>query len=57
MRLRGESHFLKEVEQRGTILELLSAEHPKAVNSFTGASEALLEAGAFEVDSEVSEGA
>ena len=39
MRLRGESHFLKEVEQRGTILELLSAEHPKAVNSFTGASE------------------
>ena len=44
MRFRGESHFLKEVEQRGTILELLSAEHPKAVNSFTDASEALLEA-------------
>ena len=33
MRLRGESHFLKEVK-RGTILELLSAEHPRAVNSF-----------------------
>ena len=33
-------------------LELLSAEHPKVVNSFTGASEALLEAGDYEVDSE-----
>ena len=56
MRLRGESHFLKEVK-RGTILELLSAEHPKAVNSLTGVSEALLKAGDFEMDSEVSEGA
>ena len=36
-------------------LELLFAEHPKAVNSFTGASEALLEVGDFEVDSEESE--
>ena len=31
---------------------MLSAEHPNAVNSFTGASEALLEAGNYEVDSE-----
>ena len=33
-------------------LELLSTEHPKVVNSITGASEALLEAGDYEVDSE-----
>ena len=38
---------MKEVKRR-MILELLSAEHPKAVNSFTGASGALLEAGDFE---------
>ena len=31
---------------------LLSAEHPEVVNSFTGASEALLKDGDYEVDSE-----
>ena len=31
---------------------LLSAEHPEVLNTFTGASEALLEDGDYEVDSE-----